>query len=84
MYDIYLIFNLLCFLDERVGNLSVVLNSSEYVPSVKSQFTLIIRGMYSNPPSHGARIVSYVLSNSDLYDQWYVCLYSKKRCFVVI
>lgn len=26
--------------------------------------------MYSNPPSHGARIVAYVLSNPELYAQW--------------
>ncbi|VEN57843.1 unnamed protein product [Callosobruchus maculatus] len=56
--------------NERVGNLTVILNNVDLVPNVKSQLTLLIRGMYSNPPSHGARIVSYVLSNKDLYDQW--------------
>ncbi|KAJ8951848.1 hypothetical protein NQ318_019823 [Aromia moschata] len=56
--------------NERVGNLTVVLNNAELVAPVKSQITLVIRGMYSNPPSHGARIVSYVLSNPDLYNQW--------------
>ncbi|XP_018561316.1 aspartate aminotransferase, cytoplasmic-like isoform X2 [Anoplophora glabripennis] len=56
--------------NERVGNLSVVLNKAELGPAVKSQLTLIVRSMYSNPPSHGARIVTYVLSNQDLYTQW--------------
>nr|CAI5826818.1 unnamed protein product [Callosobruchus analis] len=56
--------------NERVGNLTVILNNVDLVPNVKSQLTLLIRGMYSNPPSHGARIVSYVLSNKDLYNQW--------------
>lgn len=56
--------------NERVGNLTFVLSNTTYVPQVKSQVTLIVRGMYSNPPSHGARIVSYVLSNPRLYDQW--------------
>lgn len=57
-------------LDERVGNLTFVLNNKECIPTTKSQVTLIIRGMYSNPPSHGARIVAYVLSNPELYAQW--------------
>lgn len=56
--------------NERVGNLTVVLNKADLVPPVKSQVTLTVRGMYSNPPSHGARIVTYVLSNQDLYAQW--------------
>lgn len=56
--------------NERTGNLAVVLNDPGYVAAVKSQITLIIRGMYSNPPSHGARIVSYVLNNPELYGQW--------------
>lgn len=58
------------FLDERVGNLTVVLNNTSNVAAVKSQLTLIVRGMYSNPPSHGARIVSFVLNNPDLFEQW--------------
>ncbi|KAJ8940037.1 hypothetical protein NQ314_010869 [Rhamnusium bicolor] len=44
--------------NERVGNLVVVLDNPEQVAAVKSQITLLVRGMYSNPPSHGARIVS--------------------------
>ncbi|XP_050307164.1 aspartate aminotransferase, cytoplasmic [Anthonomus grandis grandis] len=56
--------------NERIGNLAVVTNNTACIPAVKSQLTLIIRGMYSNPPSHGARIVSYVLNNKELYEQW--------------
>jgi len=56
--------------NERVGNLTFVLNDAAYVPKVKSQVTLIVRGMYSNPPSHGARIVAYVLNNTQLYEEW--------------
>ncbi|KAJ8951861.1 hypothetical protein NQ318_019837 [Aromia moschata] len=56
--------------NERVGNLVVVLNDPKLVDPVKSQFTLIVRGMYSNPPSHGARIASYILNNTNLYDKW--------------
>lgn len=42
----------------------------QFMLNVKSQITLLIRGMYSNPPSHGARIVSYVLNNSELFAEW--------------
>ena len=28
---------------------------------MKSQLTLLVRAMYSNPPAHGARIVDVVL-----------------------
>ncbi|KAF5300786.1 hypothetical protein FQA39_LY11031 [Lamprigera yunnana] len=56
--------------NERVGNLVVVLNDSSFVLTTRSQLTLIVRGMYSNPPSHGANIVAYVLNNQPLFDQW--------------
>lgn len=56
--------------NERVGNLAVVLNTPKYIPQVKSQLTLLVRGMYSNPPSHGGRIVSHVLNDPKLFDEW--------------
>lgn len=40
------------------------------VKAVKSQVTMIVRGMYSNPPSHGARIVSTILNNDELKKEW--------------
>ena len=36
-----------------------------------SQIKILIRPMYSNPPIHGARIVSEILSTPDLRTQWY-------------
>ncbi|XP_012269240.1 aspartate aminotransferase, cytoplasmic [Athalia rosae] len=56
--------------NERVGNLVVVMSNSKDIVQVKSQLTLIVRGMYSNPPNHGARIVATVLNNPDLFEQW--------------
>lgn len=56
--------------DERVGNLTVVTNDLNNLPQIQSQFTLLVRGMYSNPPNHGARVVSFVLNNPELYQQW--------------
>lgn len=56
--------------NERVGNLTVILNDKEKIKAVQSQFQLIVRGMYSNPPCHGARIVSAVLNNESYYAEW--------------
>ncbi|XP_012531685.1 aspartate aminotransferase, cytoplasmic isoform X1 [Monomorium pharaonis] len=56
--------------NERVGNLVFVLNDTKEVVQAKSQLTLIIRGMYSNPPNHGARIVATVLRNPELFEEW--------------
>lgn len=64
-------FGLYC---ERVGNVTVVLKKQDEVAAVKSQFTLLVRGMYSNPPAHGAHIVNYVLSNPQLYEEWKGCI----------
>ena len=55
---------------ERVGNLTVVMNDVSCIPPVKSQLTLSVRGMYSNPPIHGATIVATVLKDPKLFDQW--------------
>jgi len=56
--------------NERPGNLTVVVNNKDVVPPVKSQLTLVARGMYSNPPAHGARIVEKVLNDPELYQEW--------------
>jgi len=56
--------------NERPGNLVVVVNDKEVVAPVKSQMTLVCRGMYSNPPAHGGRIVEKVLNDPDLYQEW--------------
>jgi len=56
--------------NERAGNLTVVSKDPANLERIKSQLTLIIRAMYSNPPSHGARIVATVLNNPELYQEW--------------
>jgi len=60
--------------NERAGNLTVVSNNAGNMERMKSQVTLIIRAMYSNPPSHGARIVDTVLSSPELYQEWRDCI----------
>ena len=53
--------------NERAGNLTVVVKDPSVIANTKSQLTLIVRGMYSNPPAHGARVVEKVLNNDALY-----------------
>uniref|UniRef100_A0A1B6EGT9 Aspartate aminotransferase n=1 Tax=Clastoptera arizonana TaxID=38151 RepID=A0A1B6EGT9_9HEMI len=60
--------------NERVGNLTFVLKNASHVAAVKSQVTLIIRGMYSNPPNHGARIVAAVLDDPEMFNEWQDCI----------
>lgn len=55
---------------ERVGALSVVGGSQEEAAKILSQLKIIIRPMYSNPPVHGARIASLVMTDPQLRMQW--------------
>lgn len=50
----------------RVGALSVVGATEDEAKCVVSQLKVVIRPMYSNPPRHGARIVSTILSDPQL------------------
>lgn len=51
----------------RIGALSVVGANPEEAARVVSQMKMVIRPMYSNPPRAGARIVSTILSDAQLY-----------------
>lgn len=54
----------------RIGALSVVGETEEEAKRVVSQLKMVIRPMYSNPPRHGARLVSTILSDPDLRSDW--------------
>jgi len=56
---------------QRVGCLSVVCDDPQQAVAVKSQLQQIARPMYSNPPLHGALIVSTILEDPDLKALWY-------------
>lgn len=60
--------------NERVGNLVLIINDPSVIPAVRSQITLLVRGCYSNPPNHGARVVSTVLNNPTLFESWRECI----------
>ncbi|CAK9225365.1 unnamed protein product [Sphagnum troendelagicum] len=56
---------------QRVGCLSVVCDDTQQAVAVKSQLQQIARPMYSNPPLHGALIVSTILDDPDLKALWH-------------
>ncbi|XP_039449739.1 aspartate aminotransferase, cytoplasmic [Culex pipiens pallens] len=60
--------------NERIGNLTVVQKDSTTSAAVASQITLLIRGMYSNPPAFGSRIVNLVLNDPTLRAEWMDCI----------
>jgi len=57
---------------ERAGAFTIVANDPAEASAVMSQLKIIIRPMYSNPPIHGARLVSTVLNTPAIYDEWLV------------
>lgn len=55
---------------ERIGAFSLVTKDKDEAARVLSQLKIIIRPMYSNPPIHGARLVTKILADSTLRQQW--------------
>lgn len=57
--------------NERVGAVTLVAKNTDTANSAFSQIKSIIRANYSNPPSHGAAIVTTVLNDPLLTQQWH-------------
>ena len=55
---------------ERVGALAVVATDKDEAIRVLSQVKRVVRGNYSNPPTHGAEIVAETLSSPELRALW--------------
>ncbi|RAS21330.1 aromatic amino acid transaminase [Paraburkholderia bryophila] len=55
---------------ERVGTLSVVCRSAAEAGRVLGQLSATVRANYSNPPTHGARLVANVLADATLRASW--------------
>lgn len=55
---------------ERVGFLTLTCSTAEALPKISSQMKSLIRGNYSNPPLHGARIISTILKSPELTMEW--------------
>ncbi|KPU82691.1 aromatic amino acid aminotransferase [Psychromonas sp. PRT-SC03] len=56
--------------NERVGGLTIVAEDSVIVDASFSQIKVGIRSNYSNPPAHGAAIVTIILEDETLCQQW--------------
>ena len=56
--------------NERTGALTVVCKNTDHAAAVASQVKVTIRTNYSNPPAHGAAIVTTVLDDADLRAKW--------------
>lgn len=56
--------------NERIGALSLVTENPEHCQRAFSQIANCIRANYSNPPAHGAAIVTTILSDTNLRQQW--------------
>ncbi|MDR3625079.1 MAG: aspartate/tyrosine/aromatic aminotransferase [Chlamydiales bacterium] len=55
---------------ERVGGLFFLTQDESCVASIGSQVKVLIRANYSNPPSHGMRIVKSILRANGLRKEW--------------
>ncbi len=58
--------------NERVGALHVIARSAGDAAAAMSHVKVAIRSNYSNPPSHGADVVSTILGDPALRSQWEV------------
>ncbi|KXN68602.1 aspartate aminotransferase [Conidiobolus coronatus NRRL 28638] len=56
---------------ERCGALTFVSKNKENLPNVLSQLKRITRATISNPPRHGAQVVSLVLNDPQLKQEWF-------------
>lgn len=55
---------------ERVGLLAIAAQNEQTAKKAISQVKVLIRGNYSNPPGHGARIISTILNTEELANEW--------------
>ena len=55
---------------ERVGALSIVAATADEAARALSQIKRLVRTNYSNPPTHGGKLVTTVLTNAELHALW--------------
>lgn len=55
---------------DRVGSLSIVSEDDKTSTAARSQALNIVRTMYSMPPDHGAAVVTHILNNAGLRQEW--------------
>ena len=57
--------------NERVGAFTLVAKNAEQATTAFSQVKSIARVLYSNPPAHGAAIVTEILNSDELCQEWH-------------
>lgn len=55
---------------ERVGAIHIVNDDLQVNKAIISQLNKIIRSEISNPPAYGSKVVSLILQDQELYNQW--------------
>jgi aromatic-amino-acid transaminase len=55
---------------ERIGALNIVTSSKDEATRVMSQLKRVVRTNYSNPPTHGCKVVTKVLTTPELRALW--------------
>lgn len=54
--------------------MTVVQKDATKTAAIISQMSLLIRGMFSNPPAYGSQIVSRILNTPALKAEWMECI----------
>ena len=60
--------------NERTGAILIAGPTPDATAAAVSQFKILVRCNWSNPPAHGARIVATVLNTPELYAEWLECV----------
>jgi aspartate aminotransferase, mitochondrial len=60
-----------CEIAARTGALTFLGQDAVQREKIESQLKILVRPMYSNPPTHGARVISTVLADEELRKLWY-------------
>ncbi len=58
--------------NERTGALTLIARTPAAADASLSHLKIVVRGNYSNPPAHGAKIVATILKSPDLRAEWEV------------
>ncbi|KAG6335395.1 hypothetical protein ID866_3690 [Astraeus odoratus] len=55
---------------ERVGALHMIAPTGDAAKRIKSQLSVLQRSEISNPPAYGARVMSLILNDPGLFEEW--------------
>ncbi len=56
--------------NERTGALTLIAGTPAAADASLSHLKIVVRGNYSNPPAHGAKIVATILNSPELRAEW--------------